>query len=37
MLEDQLERQESYRGFVYDDATDQEIVSGYTVQGNPTK
>ena len=36
MLEDQLERQESYRRFVYDDATGQEIVPGYTVQGNPT-
>ncbi|MBU2755973.1 glycoside hydrolase family protein, partial [Acidithiobacillus sp. BN09-2] len=28
--------QESYRRFVYDDATGQEIVPGYTVQGNPT-
>ncbi len=36
MLEDQLERQESYRRFVYDDATGQNIVPGYTVQGNPT-
>ncbi|MBU2800441.1 glycoside hydrolase family protein, partial [Acidithiobacillus sp. VAN18-4] len=25
-----------YRRFVYDDATGQEIVPGYTVQGNPT-
>jgi len=32
----QLKSQESYRRFVYDDATGQEIVPGYTVQGNPT-
>ena len=32
----QLQLEESYRRFVYDDATGQEIVHGYTVQGNPT-
>ena len=32
----QLQSQESYRRFVYDDATGREIVPGYTVQGNPT-
>jgi hypothetical protein len=32
----QLQSQESYRRFVYDDATGHEIVPGYTVQGNPT-
>jgi len=32
----QLKLQEFYRRFVYDDATGEEIVPGYTVRGNPT-
>jgi lysozyme len=36
LLFGQLSIQEAYRRFVYDDATGEEIVPGYTVQGNPT-
>lgn len=35
-LQSQLQVEEAFRRFVYDDATGQEIVPGYTVQGNPT-
>jgi lysozyme len=31
-----LERDEGFRGFVYDDATGQPIASGVMVRGNPT-